>query len=278
MLASTREKIKQRQEKSKKRRKKQPKWLYPSSDEREYQRDLKSLTKELRQLIKTYLLPQIPGMIAEVNTRIPNDRLDDYLDRLKAIIIFIRTSIQKKEESTIRKAEEISVKISRFNKAQFQKINVSTFGIDLFLNEPWLSDQLKLFASQNAGLIRSLPEQELERVSGIIERGLQEGKRYSAVSADLQASFGITDRRARLIARDQTKKLNASLTKLRQQEIGVEEYVWRTSLDERVRPTHAANEGKTFRWDKPPKTGHPGDEVNCRCTAEAVLDKILDIG
>ncbi len=146
------------------------------------------------------------------------------------------------------------------------------------MDEPWLNDQLKLFASQNSQLIKSLSEQELERVAGEIERGLQQGERFTDISKSLQKSFGITRRRATLIARDQTTKLNSSLTRLRQEEVGVEEYIWATSLDERVRPTHRANEGKKFRWDSPPKiTGHPGNDVNCRCIARPVLDNLLKL-
>lgn len=278
MLPSTLAKIRQRQSTQKKSRKKPPKWLYPWTAEREYNRDLLSLTNRLKELIKEYLLPEIPSMIYEVERKTPNDRSDDYLSRLETIIIFLRGAIQNKVESTITEAEEVGVKVSIFNRKQFQNTTESVFGINLFIDEPWLADQLKLFSSQNAQLIRSLPDQELERVAGIVERGLQDGKRYSDVAKDIQKSFGISNRRAKLIARDQTKKLNSSLTKLRQQEIGVTEYIWQTSGDERVRPTHAANDGKKFKWDKPPATGHPGEAVNCRCTAIAVLDNILDLG
>ena len=45
-------------------------------------------------------------------------------------------------------------------------------------------------------------------------------------------------------------------------------YIWRTSGDEKVRSSHAANNGKIFAWDNPPETGHPGEDYNCRCWAE----------
>jgi SPP1 gp7 family putative phage head morphogenesis protein len=45
-------------------------------------------------------------------------------------------------------------------------------------------------------------------------------------------------------------------------------YVWRTREDEKVRPSHAANDGVIFAWDAPPTTGHPGEDFGCRCTAE----------
>ncbi len=45
-------------------------------------------------------------------------------------------------------------------------------------------------------------------------------------------------------------------------------YIGRTSGDDKVRPSHAANNGKIFAWDNPPPTGNPGEEFGCRCTAE----------
>ena len=46
-------------------------------------------------------------------------------------------------------------------------------------------------------------------------------------------------------------------------------YIWRTRGDNKVRPEHAANNGKIFAWDNPPPTGHPGEAFGCRCLAEA---------
>ncbi len=47
-------------------------------------------------------------------------------------------------------------------------------------------------------------------------------------------------------------------------------YIWRTREDDKVRGSHAANNGKIFSWDSPPETGHPGEEYGCRCWAEPV--------
>jgi hypothetical protein len=45
-------------------------------------------------------------------------------------------------------------------------------------------------------------------------------------------------------------------------------YTWRTVHDDRVRSSHAANDGRVFGWADPPPTGHPGTEPNCRCWPE----------
>ncbi len=51
---------------------------------------------------------------------------------------------------------------------------------------------------------------------------------------------------------------------------GGRRYVWRTVGDDRVRPAHAALEGRSFTWAAPPAEGHPGTAPGCRCWAEPV--------
>ncbi len=46
-------------------------------------------------------------------------------------------------------------------------------------------------------------------------------------------------------------------------------YIWRTVGDEKVRGNHAQREARIFSWDNPPDGGHPGEDYNCRCWAEA---------
>ena len=58
--------------------------------------------------------------------------------------------------------------------------------------------------------------------------------------------------------------------------LGITQYIWRTSRDERVRESHLVLEGKTFSWDSPPDVGHPGQDINCRCTAEPVIPGLED--
>lgn len=289
------EQIRARQKKAKKPSKRQSKWLFPTSIEREYTRELKSLTKQLKELINSYLIPEIPSMIYETEFKTPQDRTDDFLDRLEAIIIFIRSAIQNKLDSTIRGAERTGIQISAYNRNQFQKVNESVFGINLYISEPWLPDQLRLFSSQNSQLITKMTNEELERVSGVVERGLADGKTYTDVQKEIKQTFGISDRKAKLIARDQTAKLNGNLTRLRQESVGVSNYTWQTSGDERVRNSHAVLDGLTCRWDDPTvyldeKSGkwrkrksiggtevHPREAINCRCEAIADMKGLLDL-
>lgn len=97
-------------------------------------------------------------------------------------------------------------------------------------------------------------------------------KEGRAVKAVVRGRF---QSRVTLIARDQTGKLNSQLNQFRQQEAGIEYYIWSDSDDRRVRPSHRAKDNLKFRWDRPPAdTGHPGNDVQCRCVARAVLGSL----
>ena len=61
-----------------------------------------------------------------------------------------------------------------------------------------------------------------------------------------QDEYGSSNYNLRRLTRDQTQKMNANLNEIRQRDLGVTQYIWRTSEDERVRITHSENNGRTF--------------------------------
>lgn len=60
------------------------------------------------------------------------------------------------------------------------------------------------------------------------------------------------------------------INQLRQQDLGIERYIWRSQDDAKVRDSHAEYDDRVFRWDEPPAGGHPGQAHNCRCYAEPI--------
>ena len=60
------------------------------------------------------------------------------------------------------------------------------------------------------------------------------------------------------------------INQLRQEDLGIERYVWRSQDDAKVRDSHAEYDDQVFRWDDPPAGGHPGEAHNCRCYAEPI--------
>ena len=121
-------------------------------------------------------------------------------------------------------------------------------------------------------LIRDLNDQTRNRLVGaladITARGVPQKEAAEIVRGVLQSSR----RRAELIASDQTQKIVAKLNKAQQLEAGVTKYVWNHSFLPNARRHHVERQGNVYQWAKPPRGGHPGTEINCRCTAAALPD------
>lgn len=270
--------------------KKAPKWLHPTAAEQAYRKELRNIVTITNNQVKELLIPALPAIIQEYNTdKITYDSierkvnldaityndivgLDNFVDTINSIFNQISLNVKNQMPNPKKLADAVGLDISTYNSDQFHKMIKQVFGADMFVSEPWLSSQLDLFATANVELIVDLPAKELAGVKQITMAGIGSGRSASAMAKDITKQFGVAERRANTIARDQVSKLNGQLTGLRQQSIGITKYTWQTSEDERVRETHEENADKTYNWSQPPTdTGNPGNEINCRCTAIPVI-------
>ena len=126
----------------------------------------------------------------------------------------------------------------------------------------------------NVQLITSIDKRYFADIRGIMRKGLESGRSTRSIRRELERRFAVSKARAELIARDQISKLNGDITRVKQKKAGIKSYTWSTSGDERVRQTHADNDGKTFLWSEPPATGHPGQDFQCRCVALPNLEDL----
>lgn len=135
-----------------------------------------------------------------------------------------------------------------------------------------LGEHLSIAVSRGASLIQGLSSDMTKRIELAVYENSLAGNSVATLRKRLQKEFAISDNRAKLIARTETSRFNASLNQLRQEQAGVTSYIYSTSLDERVRELHQSFNGRTFRWDKPPSDGHPGTAPNCRCLAKGIVE------
>lgn len=151
-------------------------------------------------------------------------------------------------------------------------------GIDLkaVMSSRQIAPAIDLTTQANVALIKGLGEDVAKRVETQVIDLLTRGASNKEVAKTLTEIGGFAKQRAMLIAVDQAGKFNGALNQVRQEQAGVTRYTWSTARDNRVRPSHRAREGQTYRWDTPPAGGPPGSEPRCRCIARAVLD--LDEG
>lgn len=143
-----------------------------------------------------------------------------------------------------------------------------------------MRDVLDATVQENVSLIRSIAQKYHTEVEGMVMRSVTAGRDQASLVEDLEKRFAITRRRAALIARDQNNKATAVFTRVRQQEVGIEEAIWLHSHGgHEPRPTHLANSGKRYKvaegwFDPDPKVRRhiwPGELINCRCVPKSVV-------
>lgn len=182
-------------------------------------------------------------------------------------------------------AERFAFDVNDVNKS-FNEQNVRTLlGVDPLNPEPWLIPEIDAFTQENVGLIKGVTTEQIADLQQTVQRLVRQGASSAQIRNEIDQIMQDTRARAKLIGRDQTSKFNGRLSQLRQRQIGVEEYTWRTSDDERVRSTHAALDDTVHKWSEGGGLGpvtvtsgkragernHPGQDIQCRCIAEPVL-------
>lgn len=136
-------------------------------------------------------------------------------------------------------------------------------------------ETMRRLMSGQVELIRSIPIEAAQRVHELTIKGLEDSTRAKEIAAEIRRSGDVAQSRAMLIARTEVSRTAANLTQARAQYVGSEGYVWETSRDGDVRPSHKEMSGRYVRWSEPPTldgmTGHAGCLPNCRCWARVIL-------
>lgn len=141
--------------------------------------------------------------------------------------------------------------------------------------------------NEQVALIQSIPVEAGLRAQKIAADNFLLGRRAEVdqslvdqLKQEMGMSTQVAVNRAKLIARTETARANASFVQARANAIGVTHYRWITTMDGGERESHRKMNGKIIPYDRPPNlsdgtTGHAGTFPNCRCYQEPVLP-ILD--
>lgn len=232
--------------------------------ERAYLAELRRLLKRTAQGFRDIILPAYKRRLA-LTTDADAEDFDAFKRFVNALIGAVNSTV----------ADLLKLEGQRHTKT-FMEAARRSFGVDLrgIVTEADLEDYLQAAALRNAGLIQGLSDDAVKRIQTATVNAMLNGETVRDLQRRVRKELNTTDARARLIARDQTSKLTAEMNKLRHMEAGVDEYIWRTSQDERVRDRHRRLNNNKYKYGEP--TGaeeglEPGQPVQCRCIAQAVV-------
>lgn len=265
------------------RRPKLPRQAGPEAIDGEYATKLLRYARLAREVLAP-LLAELPDLLERAAAARADDarRDADEGKRIRELAAQAAKELaaKMKPAELERVGRAMAKRTSTFQRAQLQKQARRAMGVDLFLMDRQLPAIVEGFVAENAALIKDVPARVVTEVEQMATRAVASGRRHEEIAAELEERFGISENRAKLIARDQVGKLYGQINASRQKEVGIERFIWRTSNDERVRDEHreleAESEAEPFSYDDPPSEGLPGEPINCRCHAEPVFEELED--
>ena len=239
----------------------------------EAERALRAVIRALAAEVKADLLPAYEADLARLQATLTGDageasealfgRLKQLASRLGRIAAEMVNRILRREAG--RHTEKWRTQVRQ------------ALGVDLeaVVRQEDIAEPLDVAVKRAAGLISGLSEETAAGVEKLTRRALGQGMPAIDLRKELTKQFGIADRRAKVIARDQLATLNSDLNRIRHQQAGITTYAWSTSHDERVRPLHRAIDGRRYKYgERTDAEGGlpPGQPIMCRCVARAVVE------
>lgn len=144
-----------------------------------------------------------------------------------------------------------------------------------------MEDAVKAMIQENVALIQSLPVEYMNDVQGAVMRSIGMAEGAPDIEAKLMKYAGMCNRRAELVALDQTSKVYGAINKMRMQAVGINKFEWvHSGGGQHPRQSHMELDGKVFSFDDLPLKGeegfvngqYPGQAINCACTMTPVIE------
>lgn len=242
---------------------------------------LLDMQRTIWKLFKADLFPQFGVLQARAAAELGGLRTDAWIDDVLRIYsgFSLGMDLIHPEAALARELGRVAEDVDEQQAKGFQRqldwagAVVPTIGL-----EPFRRVAARGFVESNLSLIKELMGQQLRRAETIVTQGIFDGLRVEEIMKQLREQAGTTKSKAALLARDQVNKFHGNLNHMRQTSVGINEYTWDDSDDERVRKRHRALDESRQSWARAPivdlKTGrrnHPGGDYQCRCQALPVF-------
>lgn len=251
----------------------------PIAVEREYHKRLKEMIKEMDRSLYWWLRAEYRKAEPEI---VGDSAMSDLRKKLKQLT----KTWEKKfnEESTVI-ATWFAKNVQKFTtgnlQRQMSKAKLASLGFDLKFTYHSQKERaiFNSIVEQNVNLIKSIASEHLTQVQGVVLRGIETGHDLGRMTSDLEQTYGVTERRAAMIARDQTAKATNNLSRQRLMDYGVKKGKWlHTSSGKTYRDSHVEMDGEIYDIEEGCYDDdygdyvQPGELVNCHCLCIPVID------
>ena len=145
-------------------------------------------------------------------------------------------------------------------------------------------DKLKAMMIENINLIKSIEKEYFTQLTTITMESITRGRDLAYLKDEIKKRYGVAERRAALIARDQNNKATSIITHTEYEELGITEAIWKHnpgSKEPRHEHLMANNKvydiSKGMYFESADRYVFPGEEINCGCTSEPIIPEIRNL-
>ena len=252
----------------------------PAGIEKEYEKRLKKAVRKMEKSVVYWL----SAKYRQNESRITDSATDDLLQAFRRLLHQWEKYFRELCETLPRWfVSKIRGYVSRNLVEQTRPLRDAGLGFNLKFSYMSQAER-QVFAAivaENVNLIKSIAHENLTQVEGIILRGITSGNDLFTVKEQLHKQFGVSERRAAMIARDQTAKATNNLSRQRLMDYGITRGIWmHTSAGKTYRETHVEDmNGVEYNikfgcFDPDPKVNRaiqPAELVNCHCVCRPVV-------
>lgn len=167
-----------------------------------------------------------------------------------------------------------------------ENMNTDKLKIKRNIQSKELDVTIESIVEENMSLIKSVPEEFFKKLTTTMTLAIQNGYSLTQFKKQLMKVKGMTDRRASMIAKDQSNKAFNAIARRKAQACGVQQFEWiHTGISKTPRPYHKnVLNHKIFDFDNPPVIdpntnvrGYPAQLVNCKCMMRPVVSFEHDV-
>ena len=240
------------------------------------------ITMELRQIGAIFNAPSrtwsLPRDLIPTDIRFAQAAADERYAKIREAFLYTLDNINVDSINRFVNFSEEYGQAIDWMEGDFQK-TLSAITIPVQLTP----DNRKMIAQQwgqNLDLyVKDWVSENIIKLRQDVQANAFSGRRANDLVALIQQNYGVSQRKATFLARQETSLLMSKFRETRYTDLGCKRYRWSTSHDERVRHDHHDLNGKIYSWDMPPvtnrKTGarnNPGEDFGCRCVAIALIE------
>ena len=261
--------------------------------QREYEKELLKLVDDLTKAAYKEIKP----LYKEYKDQITFSQDASISSQVRMALNSLRKTFEKKFKEQGKKfAKKMVRKTNRYATKSFLQVMADLFNTEKVkqaggfvmsgsIVSPEKEEVMKALVYENVSLIKSIEDRYFEQITGAVMRSIENGEGVTFIEEQLMKYKGMTKRRARNIALDQTRKAYNSINRRNMQETGVKKFEWLHSGGGKdPRPYHRdVLNGNVYDVDtgapndaEDPAYIFPGQLPNCKCRMKPVIEFELD--